>query len=332
MLCLAINHPFNIAQTMKYPLSLRFLFVISFFIFNSAMSRSQTVIPLWPDGQIPNDLKNRTIQEKIEVGNDGVLRISNIVLPTLSAYFPEKPNGAAVLICPGGGYAIEAAGHEGVNVATWFNSFGVTAFVLKYRLPTDALWSNKHEVALQDALKGLQIVRENATKYKIDPNRIGIMGFSAGGHLAATASTHWHLAKELTGLQNISSAEVCKPNFSILMYPVITSGPFKHAGSFVNLLGKNPSQEQLDYYSNEKQVSDKTPPALLVHATDDKGVPVENSMLYYDALRKLNIPTSLLIYENGGHGFGLAQKQKGSVKNWPESCKAWMEGMGLLGK
>ncbi len=315
---------------MKSALSLRFVFGLIALFFSCTMSRSQTVIPLWPDGQIPNDLKNRSIQEKIEVGNDGVLRISNIVLPTLSVYMPEKPTGAAVVICPGGGYRIEASGHEGVDVAQWFNSFGVTAFVLKYRLPDDALWANKHEVALQDALKAMQLVRTNATKYKVDPNRIGIMGFSAGGHLASTVSTHWQSAPSMTGLKNLPNAEICKPNFSILIYPVISSGPFKHAGSFELLLGKNPSAEQMEYYSSEKQVSEKTPPTLLVHATDDKGVPVENSLMYYDALRKYKIPASILVYENGGHGFGLGKKQKGSVKHWPDGCQAWMEGMGLL--
>ncbi|MCP1380919.1 alpha/beta hydrolase [Runella salmonicolor] len=294
------------------------------------MSRSQTVISLWSNGQMPNDLQNRSIQEKIEVGNDGILRISNIVFPTLSVYVPTTPNGAAVMICPGGGYAIEASGHEGVDVAKWFNSIGVTAFVLKYRLPDDKLWSNKHEVALQDALQGIKIIRESADKYNIDPNRIGIMGFSAGGHLAATVSTLWHQAKELKGFENLSDTQVCKPNFSILMYPVITSGPFKHAGSFERLFGKTPSQEQLEHYSAEKQVSAQTPPTLLVHATDDKGVPVENSMLYYDALRKLRIPASMLLYENGGHGFGLAKKLKGSVHSWPESCHQWLVGMGYI--
>ncbi|WP_229599092.1 alpha/beta hydrolase [Runella sp. CRIBMP] len=294
------------------------------------MSRSQTVISLWSNGQMPNDLQNRSIQEKIEVGNDGILRISNIVFPTLSVYVPTTPNGAAVMICPGGGYAIEASGHEGVDVAKWFNSIGVTAFVLKYRLPDDKLWSNKHEVALQDALQGIKIIRESADKYNIDPNRIGIMGFSAGGHLAATVSTLWHQAKELKGFENLSDVQVCKPNFSILMYPVITSGPFKHAGSFERLFGKTPSQEQLEHYSAEKQVSAQTPPTLLVHATDDKGVPVENSMLYYDALRKLRIPASMLLYENGGHGFGLAKKLKGSVHSWPESCHQWLVGMGYI--
>lgn len=292
--------------------------------------KAQTVIPLWSENQIPNDLKNKAIQEKIEVSQDNILRISNIVFPTLTAYFPTNPNGTAVMICPGGGYAIEAAGHEGVDVAQWFNSFGVTAFVLKYRLPDSKLWSDKHEVALQDALQGMKLIRENATKYHINPNKIGVMGFSAGGHLAATLSTHWHKASDLSNLKQATDFEIYKPNFSILMYPVISAGSFKHAGSFVNLLGKNPSQEMLDYFSNEKQVSDKTPPTLLVHATDDKGVPVENSMLYYDALRVAKVPASLLIYENGGHGFGMARKQKGSVKKWSEHCKDWLEGMGLL--
>lgn len=310
----------------------RLFFFLPFILISlhSTMSRSQTVISLWSADQMPNDLKNRTIREKIEVGNDSILRISNIVFPTLSAYLPANPNGSAIMICPGGGYGIEASGHEGVDVAKWFNSIGVTAFVLKYRLPDDRLWSNKHEVGLQDALQGIKLIREGADKYKIDPNRIGIMGFSAGGHLAATVSTLWPKVKELKGFENLSSADLCKPNFSILMYPVITSGPFKHSGSFQNLLGKTPSPEQLERFSAEKQISEQTPPTLLIHATDDKGVPVENSILYYDALRKLRIPTSMLLYENGGHGFGLAKKLKGSVHSWPQSCHQWLIGMGYI--
>jgi acetyl esterase/lipase len=293
------------------------LFTIAFAV------KAQTVIPLWPSGQIPNDLQNKTIQEKVDVDANGIMRISNIVLPSMSVYSPPNPNGTAVLICPGGGYRIEAAGHEGTDVAKWFNSFGVTAFVLKYRLPDDALWRNKHEVPLQDAMQAMKLIRENANTYRIDPKRIGVMGFSAGGHLASTLSTHWHR-------QNLPNAEIYKPDFSILMYPVVSSGVHKHGGSFENLLGKNPSSEMMERYSNEKQVSAQTPPTLLVHASDDKAVPVENSILYYSALRQLNIPASMLVYENGGHGFGLATKQKGSVKNWSDHCKGWMEAMGLL--
>lgn len=294
-----------------------FIFAIPIFCFISTTAMAQTSVLLWPDGQIPNDLKNTTIQEKVET--DGILRISDITTPSMAVYLPNKANGAAVLICPGGGYWVEAAGHEGTDVAKWFNSFGVTAFVLKYRLPDERLWRNKHEVPLQDAVQAMKLIRKDAAKYGLDVARIGIMGFSAGGHLAATLSTRWS-----------EGGEAAKPNFSILMYPVITSGEAKHAGSFERLLGKNPSPEMLALFSNEKQVSEKTPPALLVHATDDKAVPVENTILYYSALKKYNIPASMLVYENGGHGFGLAQKLSGSVKNWPEHCRQWLDTMGFL--
>ena len=297
---------------------LRFATFFAFLLlFN--MTHAQTTLLLWPNGQIPNDLKNNTIQEKNETGKDNILRISDITVPSMTAYFPAKSNGAAVLICPGGGYWIEAAGHEGTDVAKWFNSFGVTAFVLKYRLPDDRLWSNKHEVPLQDAQQAMKLIRKSAAQYGLDLNRVGIMGFSAGGHLAATLSTRW-------------GSDEAKPNFSILAYPVITSSDQAHRGSFDRLLGKDPSPEMLALYSNEKQVSSQTPPALLFHATDDLAVPVENSMLYYSALKNNKVAASLLVYENGGHGFGLAQNQKGSVKNWPQHAQQWLERMGFLGK
>jgi acetyl esterase/lipase len=291
-------------------------------LFTNLTLMAQDTILLWPEGQIPNDLKNTAIEEKTETGADGVLRISNVKIPSMTVYAPAKPNGTAVLICPGGGYWIEAAGHEGTEVAQWFNSFGVTAFVLKYRLPDSKLWQNIHEVPLQDALQAMKLIRSNAKKYSLNTTRVGVMGFSAGGHLAATLSTRWS-----------AGGPEAKPNFSVLMYPVISSGEAKHAGSFERLLGKNPTPEMLELYSNEKQVSDKTPPALLVHATDDKAVPVENSMLYYSALKKFNTPAALLVYENGGHGFGLAKKLKtGSVKNWPDHCRQWLDAMGFLKK
>ena len=290
----------------------------------SLITISQTVIPLWPEGKIPNSLNNTTIKEKNEMGKDDILRISDITVPSYSVYKPTKANGTAVLICPGGGYWIEAAGHEGTDVAQWFNSFGVTAFVLKYRLPDDKLWSNKHEVAFQDAMQALKLIRQNAVNYGINSNKIGIMGFSAGGHLASTVSTHWF--KNLPDNAAVTEAEkALRPNFSILMYPVISSGDVKHAGSFERLLGKNPSLEMLEYYSSEKQVTTKTPPTLLIHATDDSAVPVENSLLYFTALKKNKVSASLLVYENGGHGFGLATKLTGSVKNWPQHAQQWLE-------
>jgi acetyl esterase/lipase len=294
-------------------------------IFFSCNMQAQTVITLWPEGKMPNDLKNTTIQEKVVTDNNGIMRISDITTPSMAVYEPTKgtANGTAVLICPGGGYRIEAASHEGTDVAAWFNSMGITAFVLKYRLPDDRQWSNKNEVPLQDAMQAMRLIRENAAKYGVNPAKIGVMGFSAGGHLASTLSTHWHRGGALAD-------ETAKPNFSILMYPVISSGDMAHRGSFDALIGKTPTPDMSERYSNEKQVSEKTPPALLIHATDDKAVPVENSMLYYSALKKFNISASMLIYENGGHGFGLATKQKGSVKNWPNDCRQWLMAMGLL--
>ncbi len=306
-----------------------FLFFASYFTVSSLqMAQAQIIVPLWPEGQIPNSLNNTTIKEKNETGTDGILRISDITVPTFAVYKAAKPTGTAVIICPGGGYWIEAANHEGTNVAQWFNSFGVTAFVLKYRLPDDRLWANKHEVAFQDALQALKLIKIDAKKYDIDPNKIGIMGFSAGGHLASTLSTHWYKDLPAQALGTVAEAAT-KPNFAILVYPVISSGVHKHGGSFERLLGKDPKADLLDYYSTEKQVTVHTPPTLLIHATDDKAVPVENSLLYYSALKKVGVSASLLVYENGGHGFGMAQKQSGSAKNWTEHTRQWLSSMGF---
>jgi acetyl esterase/lipase len=309
----------------------KLLFTIHFSMLTLLTVEAQSVIQLWPNGKIPNDLKNMSVQEKSEVGKDGMLRISDITMPALTMYQPAKANGTSVLVIPGGGYWIEAAGHEGVDIAKWLNSFGVTAFVLKYRLPDERLWSNKHEVPLQDAMQAMRLIRENAVKYSIEPNKIGVMGFSAGGHLASTLCTHWQEPKSQQFFENVTdSGKVFRPNFAILMYPVITSGDQKHAGSFERLLGKNPTADLLTYYSNEKQVSATTPPTLLVHATNDAAVPVENSMLYVSALKKFKIPASLFVYEDGEHGFGLAQKKAGSVKNWPEHCLQWLVATGWV--
>jgi acetyl esterase/lipase len=298
------------------------LFVFYFTISSLEMIHAQMIVPLWPEGQTPNSLNNQTIKEKNEVGADGILRISDITVPSFAVYKAAKPTGTAVIICPGGGYRIEAANHEGTNIAKWFNSFGITAFVLKYRLPDERLWANRHEVAFQDVLQALRLIKSGAKKYDIDPNKVGVMGFSAGGHLASTLSTHWF--KDLPSQAFGTAAEA-----TILMYPVISSGEHKHAGSFEQLLGKEPKADLLDYYSTEKQVTTRTPPTLLIHATDDKAVPVENSLMYYAALKKVGVPASLLIYENGGHGFGMAQKQNSSVKNWTEHARQWLEAMGF---
>ncbi len=201
---------------------------------------AQEIINLWPANAIPNAIPGATITEKSET-TDGILRISNVSVPTLTAYLPPagKATGAAVMICPGGGYSILAASHEGEDIARWFNGMGITAFVLKYRLPNPAIMTTEHEVPLMDAMQGITLIRQNAGKYKVDPNKIGVMGFSAGGHLAATLSTHY--------LRGNRASEQARPNFSILLYPVITFGSAAHTGSRDKLLGSQKASPELDY-------------------------------------------------------------------------------------
>lgn len=280
---------------------------------------SQEVIPLWPDGAIPNTISGVQLAEKSETDANGILRISNVSVPIITAYLPpnDKATGTAVMICPGGGYSILAASHEGSDVARWFNSIGVAAFVLKYRLPNPEIMTNQQEVPLMDAMQGMTLIRQNANRYGINPDKIGVMGFSAGGHLAATLATHYH--------RGAQANQMAKPNFAILLYPVITFGEKAHAGSRDKLLGKlNTSAEMVAYYSNELQVTNQTPPTFLVHSEDDKGVPVENSINYYLACLKNGVPAEMHLYPTGGHGYGLRTTKFGSLNTWPDACKAWL--------
>ncbi|QJW88312.1 alpha/beta hydrolase [Spirosoma taeanense] len=286
---------------------------------------SQEVLNLWPNGAIPNAIPGVTLTEKAEKGADGIDRISNVSVPTLTAYVPpkDKATGAAVMVCPGGGYSILASGHEGVDIARWLNGMGITAFVLKYRLPDSTSMSNQQEVPLMDAMQGMTLIRQNAGRYGIDPNKIGVMGFSAGGHLASTLATHYHRGPR--------ASEQAKPNFSILLYPVVTFGEKAHGGSRDKLLGKlNKSPEMIAYYSNELQVSNQTPPTFLVHSEDDKAVPVENSISYYLACLKNNVPVEMHLYPTGGHGYGLRTAKFGSLNTWPETCRAWLASLGAV--
>ena len=284
---------------------------------------AQTIIPLY-DGKIPNSKPVADV-EKSEMGKDGILRISKVSIPTLTMHKPAHPSdkGTAVIICPGGGYSILAASHEGSDVAKLFNEWGITAFVLKYRLPDDAAMINKEIGPLQDAQRAIQIVRMHAKEWNIDTSRIGIMGFSAGGHLAATASTHFDkpVIDEVTGIS-------LRPDFSVLIYPVISFTEIGHMGSRDNLLGKNPPPEKITEYSNELQVTSKTPPAFLVHASDDGGVNPANSTRYYEALLKNKVPAELHIYERGGHGFGMNNKT--TSDRWMDRLKNWLVSNGNL--
>ena len=281
-------------------------------------------IPLYPLKKIPNEIPGPD-QESSEM-REGIFIISKVRNPTLTIYLPEKnkANGTAVIICPGGGYSIVAAQHEGYDVAKKFNEAGVAAFVLKYRLPDTETSSDPGIAPLQDAQQAILTVRKNAEAWFIDPSRIGIMGFSAGGHLASTAATHFSKSY-IPNAHNIS----LRPDFLLLIYPVISADTvISHRGSFENLLGKNASSEKLKEFSNELMINAQTPPTFLVHASDDKGVNPENSIVFYEALLKNNIPAEMHIYQNGGHGFGL--KNPLSKEDWFRTCLNWMAINGLL--
>jgi acetyl esterase/lipase len=279
------------------------------------------VLPLY-SGSIP-DSKPSRVQEDNTNG-----RVSNVVQPTLTVYLParEKANGTSVIICPGGGYGMLAIGHEGHDVAKRLNEMGVAAFVLKYRLPNGQSQPDPSIAPLLDAQQALRLVREQAPKYNLNPERIGLMGFSAGGHLASTAGTHF--AKPVG--TNPGSASV-RPAFLVLVYPVISfSDSLKHAGSRTNLLGENATADQVKLYSNELQVTAQTPPTFLVHAEDDKTVPVQNSLVFYQALHHHNVPTEMHLYPQGGHGFGMNNKT--TKDQWVERLQNWMDANGWLSK
>lgn len=308
---------------MKKPLSFLRFYVLILMTGISVSSMAQKVIPLY-DGAIPNS-KPTADEEKTEYGKDSILRISKVSRPTLTIYQPPKSiaTDAAVIICPGGGYSILAASHEGYDVAKRFNEMGITAFVLKYRLPSDETMPNKEIGPLQDAQRAIQVVRQNAKKWNINPHHVGIMGFSAGGHLASTAGTHFQKAY----IDNPKKTSL-RPDFMILVYPVISfSDSVGHMGSRTQLLGKNPSPEKIKEYSNELQVTAQTPPAFLVHAKDDP-VKVQNSLLFADALKAHGVPVDMYLYEKGGHGYGMCNKT--SKVQWMDLVQQWMKQMGFV--
>lgn len=270
------------------------------------------------NGPIPGaKMPPSTYQEESVTGTDGVLRISKVTSPEMMAYIPAKPNGTAVIICPGGGYGILAFDKEGVNVAKKFNEIGITAFVLKYRLPSDLIMADKSMGPLQDALQAIYLVRKNAKAWGISPDKIGVMGFSAGGHLAASLSVHYNDMK----VQNQEQISL-RPDFSILIYPVISFGSVTHSGSVKNLLGDEPTESQKRYFSTQNYINAETPPAFLVHANDDATVQVKNSILYNEALTKFKVPAEMHIYQAGGHGFGLHNPT--TKDDWFERLKNWM--------
>jgi acetyl esterase/lipase len=290
---------------------------ITLFLLLSVNAYSQQVVPLY-GSEIPNS--KPVVDRESSTMRDSILIISNVSRPTLTAYLPDasKATGEAIIVVPGGGYHVLAAGHEGVDVAKRFNEMGIAAFVLKYRIP-NAEWMINPEIGpLQDVQRAVQIVRANAKKWKVNKHKVGILGFSAGGHLAATAATHFNKSY-IPRKKKIS----LRPDFLVLIYPVITfTDTAMHSGSMKNLLGENPSIEERREYSNELQVTAQTPPTYLVHAKDDP-VSVRNTLLFADSLNAKGVFSEVLLYEAGGHGFGLVNTQ--SDIRWPERVREWLK-------
>ncbi len=290
---------------------------------SSTLYAQTEMLKVWPD-KIPGAKANKDYKEITRMDN-GKPRISKVTDPELMVYLPskEKANGTAVVICPGGGYGVLAIDHEGWDIAKWFNEMGIAGIVLKYRLPSDEIMEDKSVGPLQDVQEAIRLVRRKATAWNIDPNKIGVMGFSAGGHLAGTASTMY--SKKVYEPSDAISA---RPDFSILIYGVLSmQNDITHKGSQKNLLGENVAKNTLDAFSNELNINKETPPAFLVHSGDDGAVPVENSIRYYQALQKNSISTEMHVYEKGGHGYGLAIG-KGTESEWPKACEAWLKAHG----
>jgi acetyl esterase/lipase len=265
--------------------------------------------PLWPDGAPGARGK--------EVGD----------VPKITVYLapPEKATGASVVICPGGGYGVLAE-HEGKPVAEWLNTLGVAGIVLQYRLGP----KYHHPAMLHDAARAIRTVRARAAEWRLDPQRVAILGFSAGGHLASTVGTHFDAGDP--NADNPIDRQSSRPDRMILIYPVISlNPPYGHDGSRGNLLGDNPSPELVESLCNDKQVTAQTPPTFLVHTHEDTGVPAENSLLFALALRKAGVPVELHLFEKGRHGLGLGGGDP-AFRVWPELCATWLKGQGFLDK
>jgi acetyl esterase/lipase len=257
-------------------------------------------------------------------GAPGALGTADEDKPSLTPYLAKSPNGTAVIVCPGGGYQHLAMDHEGVQIAKWLNSLGISAFVLQYRLGP----KYRHPAMIHDAQRAIRTVRTHAAALHIQPDRIGIWGFSAGGHLASTAATHFD-AGDADAADPIDRAG-SRPDFAILAYAVISlNSEYAHAGSRTNLLGKTPDLKLVDEFSNDQRVTPQTPPTFLFHTSADATVPVENSVRFYLALRKAGVPAEMHIFQNGPHGVGLAPTDA-TLSAWGGLLANWLRERGLL--
>lgn len=284
------------------------------------------VISIW-QGKVPGSKVNADYHQYVDSA-DGWVKMRLVTDPFMDMYPAPASiaNGTAVVICPGGGYWGLAIEHEGSQVAQWLNSLGVTAFVLKYRLPEASIMVDKSVGPLQDGQEAIRIVRRHAKEWGINPDKIGVMGFSAGGHLASTVSTHFNEQVYPLKKDDVSA----RPDFSLLIYPVISmDSTITHMGSRINLLGEKPSEEQVTRFSNEKQLTAQTPPAFMIHSMDDNVVPVENSIRYALAMKQSGAACELHLYQHGGHGYGM-RRSIDTESTWTVACTNWLKARGLL--
>ena len=300
---------------------------------NVAAGQSDS-LRLYPNG-VPG-AKPAEVTETTRVNpQDGVEVTTNVREPILYVHKPERPNGTGVIICPGGGYYVLAMEHEGHAIARWFNERGVTAFVLKSRLPNDNLMTRKAIRPLQDAQHAMRLVRGQAERWNVRPDRIGVMGFSAGGHLAASLSTHFDHAVGLEAAvgREADGAIRLRPDFTVLIYPALRpmgSGTLDTTFELEALLGEAPPDSLQAFFSLVQQVDEATPPTMLVHASDDTVVDPGGSVDYYLALRRHGVPAELHLYATGGHGFSLAFKDRGRVSTWDRQLQEWLEAQAFI--
>jgi acetyl esterase/lipase len=302
-------------------LRITFIFLVS--MCGLLPARGQEFIPLWPKKKMPN---SKGLAMKDSIANERIYRVGT---PGMYAYLPsvQENKGAAVVICPGGGYERLAYMISGVQLAKWFNTLGIAAFVLNYRLPTSPDLQDRALAPLQDAQRALRLVRANSGKWGIKKDKVGILGTSAGGHLAATLGTH---TADVSAIGDSLNRLAYRPDFMILVSPVINLSDYAHAGSRKNLLGLNPAPALVAQYSLETRVTAATPPAFLVHAANDKAVSPMNSLLFYQALLQHQVPASLHIFPQGGHAIAL-RNNPGSTETWTTLCELWLNEMKMIG-
>lgn len=312
----------------------RFLLTVLFVVFAIGCSTSpppidvatlpdQEKFNLWPSDP-PGEATYEGELPQTSRRNGRALQFVHV--PTLEVFHAKGENrtGAAVVICPGGGYRVLADGHEGTDVANWLNDHGITAIILRYRM-----FPYRHPIPMQDVQRAMRTVRANAARWAIDPQRIGVLGFSAGGHLASTATVH-HAQADTDATDPVERVS-SRPDFSVLIYPVISMREgVTHGGSRINLLGPEPDDALVTLMSNDEQVDQSTPPTLLVHSKDDRAVPIANSELFLKAMGKHDVAGKLIIFETGGHGYGLGRGEGHETSAWPKQCIAWFESIGVM--